>query len=183
MARIILITGGGRSGKSSYAQGRAEELPGVRAFIATCPPLDDEMRERIERHRLARSKTHWETIEETLDVAGALKNNARHDVFLVDCLTLWVNNLMHRAQQEGLEVTEEAIADRCRELIAACAELSGTIIFVTNEVGMGIVPDNAVSRRYRDLVGRCNQLMAEAADEVVLISCGLPLTLKQRNQT
>ena len=183
MATIILITGGGRSGKSSYALGRAEKLPGARAFVATCPPLDDEMRERIKKHRLARSKTLWETIEETLDVAGALKNNARQDVFLVDCLTLWVNNLMYRAQREGSEETEEMIADRCRELIAACGELSGTIFFVTNEVGMGIVPDNAASRRYRDLVGRCNQLMAEAADEVVLISCGLPLTLKQRNQT
>jgi adenosylcobinamide kinase/adenosylcobinamide-phosphate guanylyltransferase len=183
MAKITLITGGGRSGKSSYAQGRAEELPGTRAFVATCPALDDEMRKRIKRHRLARSKTRWKTIEETLDVAGALKDNLRHDVFLVDCLTLWVNNLMYRAQQEDLEVTEDAIADHCRELIATCGELSGTIIFVTNEVGMGIVPDNAVSRRYRDLVGRCNQLMAEAADEVVLVSCGLPLTLKQRKQT
>ena len=148
MARVILITGGSRSGKSEYAQKLAEDMPGRRVFIATCPPMDDEMRDRIRKHQQARARSNWQTIEETIDLVGALRNTSEYDVILIDCLTLWVNNLMFQAQQEHEEMTEETITCRCRELIAACGQLSGTIIVVTNEVGMGIVPDNAVSRRF-----------------------------------
>jgi adenosylcobinamide kinase/adenosylcobinamide-phosphate guanylyltransferase len=183
MARIILITGGSRSGKSAHAQRLAEAAPGSLVFVATCPVVDDEMRERIRKHRLARSKKRWRTIEETVDVTGVLKKAGECDVILIDCLTLWINNLLYQAHQEGGEVTEETIERRCRELIAVCDDLHGTIIFVTNEVGMGIVPDNPLSRRFRDLVGRCNQLMADTADEVIFVACGLPLTLKQRNSS
>jgi adenosylcobinamide kinase / adenosylcobinamide-phosphate guanylyltransferase len=181
MARVILITGGARSGKSDYARRLAEALPGPRAFVATCPPLDDEMRERIRKHRLERVKSDWHTIEEPLEPAKTLWSaSGDFAVFLVDCLTLWINNLLYRAEQQGLVLAEEEMERTCDELLAACARVQGTVIFVTNEVGLSIVPENKLSRLYRDLVGTCNQRMARGADEVYLVTCGIPLTLKKR---
>jgi adenosylcobinamide kinase/adenosylcobinamide-phosphate guanylyltransferase len=179
VARIILITGGSRSGKSEYAQRLAEALVGRRVYVATCPPLDEEMRDRIRRHQQARARSDWHTIEETIDLVGALGDAANYDVVLVDCLTLWVNNLMFQAEQEHKEMTEETISSHTHELIAACHRFSSTTVFVTNEVGMGIVPGDPVSRRFRELAGRCNQVMAAAAHEVTLVVSGLPLHLKQ----
>lgn len=178
MARIILITGGSRSGKSSYAQKMAEDLAGPRAFIATCPAIDDEMDERIRKHREARSGALWHTIEETLDLAGAMLRAPEYQVFLIDCLALWVNNLMYEAHKTGQRIDEEDITGKCREVLAACEQVQGAIILVTNEVGMGIVPDNADARLFRDLLGRCNQTIASGAHEVILMACGLPLNLK-----
>ncbi|MSS73021.1 MAG: bifunctional adenosylcobinamide kinase/adenosylcobinamide-phosphate guanylyltransferase [Candidatus Latescibacteria bacterium] len=178
MARIVLVTGGCRSGKSAHAQKMAEDLPGRRAFVATCPPLDDEMRARIRRHREARQGSRWQTIEEEIDLAGAVRGAGEYDVVLIDCLTLWVNNLMYEAEQEGRQVDEPEVERRCRDLLAACAERPGTVILVTNEVGMGIVPGDPVSRRYRDLVGRCNQVAGAVADAVVLLVCGVPMRVK-----
>jgi adenosylcobinamide kinase/adenosylcobinamide-phosphate guanylyltransferase len=184
MARVILVTGGSRSGKSSYAQRIGEGLDGPRAFVATCPVLDDEMAERVRKHQLERQSSDWKTLEETVDLAGALRGaRDSYKVVLVDCLSLWINNLMHEAQVEGEGLTEDDIAHRCRELLDACDELSGTVIFVTNEVGMGIVPDNPASRLFRDLAGRCNQAMAAGADKVTLVSCGLPLHLKKGDRS
>jgi len=177
MARIILITGGSRSGKSAYAQRLAETFPGPRVFVATCPVLDQELRDRIRKHQAARAGRGWETVEEQTDLALALRRARQANVALVDCLTLWVNNLMYQAQQQGRELTEEELAARCRDVLAACDGSPSTLIFVTNEVGMGIVPESAVCRRYRDLAGRCNQLFAAAAETVALIVCGLPLVL------
>ncbi|GAB4344749.1 MAG: bifunctional adenosylcobinamide kinase/adenosylcobinamide-phosphate guanylyltransferase [Candidatus Abyssubacteria bacterium] len=182
MARIILITGGSRSGKSTYAQKLAESLPGARAFVATSPATDAEMRERIRRHRRSRSRSGWHTIEEPVDLAGVLNRADAFDVVLVDCLTLWVSNLMYQAEQDRTKISESVISRKCRELIRACAQRSGHVLFVTNEVGMGIVPDNALARQFRDLAGRCNQTMAAAADEVMLMTCGLPLRLKKGNR-
>jgi adenosylcobinamide kinase/adenosylcobinamide-phosphate guanylyltransferase len=178
MARIILITGGSRSGKSMYAQCIAESIAGERTYIATCPIVDDEMAERIRKHRETRRTRNWQTIEETTDLSAALAGAGEKKVILVDCLTLWVNNLMHERELEKKEMEEEEIVARCGEILDACHDLSGTVIFVTNEVGMGIVPDNAMSRRYRDLAGRCNQVMARSADTVVLMISGLPLLIK-----
>lgn len=183
MAEVILITGGSRSGKSAYAQKIAETLTGPRLFVATCPLIDDEMRERIRKHQKKRQASDWQTIEETVDLAGAVSGGRDYQVMLVDCLTLWVNNLMHEAQREGRDITEEDISHLCRELLAVCAELNSTVIFVTNEVGMGIVPDNPTSRKYRDLAGRCNQIIASGADTVTIVTCGLPLHLKQRDES
>lgn len=180
MAELVLVTGGSRSGKSDYARHMAEALPGPRAFIATCPVVDEEMSERIRKHREARSSADWHTIEEPLHIASSLTNVGAFQVFLVDCLTLWVNNLMFQASQARETFTEEDMAVRCDEVLQACSPLQGTVFLVTNEVGSGIVPENEMSRRYRDLVGRCNHIMAHAADRVFLVCCGLPLSLKEK---
>ena len=178
MAEIILITGGSRSGKSGYAQKLAEAVPGPRAYIATCPVTDPEMAKRVEKHREARRASDWETIEETVDLAGAIRRAGACRVFLVDCLTLWVNNLLYEAEKRRDVFTEEAMAGRCGELIDACGAFPGTVVFVTNELGMGIVPDNGTARRFRDCAGRCNQMMAESAGTVTLVVSGIPLRLK-----
>lgn len=178
MAHILLVTGGARSGKSVFAQELAESLPGRRAFVATCEPGDDEMRERIRKHRQARTAEQWDTIEEPLHLEQALSDAKSYDVVLVDCLTLWVSNLMFEPGQVGRDLTEEQVVARCQEILAACETHPGTVVFVTNEVGMGIVPENDLARLYRDLIGRCNQSIAAAADGVTLLSCGIPLTLK-----
>jgi len=177
MARIILVTGGCRSGKSVHALRLAQALDGQRAYVATCPVVDDEMRKRIANHR--RQRRNWKTIEEELDLASVLRGNREYEVVIVDCLTLWVSNLMRQAEQAGRYLDEAAITRRCRALLAACRQRRGTVIFVTNEVGAGIVPDNALARRFRDLAGRCNQVMADGAGEVIFMVCGLPLTLKR----
>lgn len=178
MARVILITGGCRSGKSAFAQKLAESLPGRRLFIATCQPVDEEMRERIRKHRQARAEAQWETVEEPLHLAQALSEAPPYDVVLVDCLTVWISNLMYEASQNGAAMKEEHQSERCREVLSACQAHPGTVIFVTNEVGMSVVPASAVARLFRDLVGRCNQIIAAAADDVTLMSCGIPVSLK-----
>ena len=178
MARIILITGGCRSGKSSYAQHIAEAIPGNRTYIATCPVFDEEMEKRIQKHREARRAGDWKTIEETTDLAAALAGAKESRIILIDCLTLWINNLTFEAQIKKRDVSEEDIAERCRDIFDVCDTIPGTVIFVTNEVGMGIVPDNAISRQYRDLAGRCNQIMAGRADVVTFMVSGIPINIK-----
>ena len=137
---------------------------------------------RVEKHRESRRASDWETIEETVDLAGAIRRARTYRVLLVDCLTLWVNNLLYEAEGRGEVFTEEATAVRCREVIDACGAFPGTIIFVTNELGMGIVPDNETARRFRDCAGRCNQMIAEAAGTVILVVSGIPLQLKPERE-
>ena len=179
MAEIILITGGSRSGKSAFAERTAEALPGPRAYIATCPAIDPEMEERIRKHKETRRGRGWETIEECVDLAGVIRRAEGCRVLLVDCLTLWINNLLYEAEKRGELFTEEAAAGRCRVLVDACRGFGGTVIFVTNELGMGIVPGNETARRFRDIAGRCNQEIAAAADRVTLVVSGIPLLLKR----
>lgn len=178
MARIALITGGCRSGKSMFAQTLAESLPGRRVFIATCQPLDDEMRERIDRHREARAAMDWKTIEEPVHLADVLTRAQDNEVVLVDCLTLWISNLLCNPEAECADLDEEQMTQRCQEVLDACRRHPGTVVLVTNEVGAGIVPDTILARRFRDLVGRCNQVLAAGADSVTLMACGLPISLK-----
>jgi adenosylcobinamide kinase / adenosylcobinamide-phosphate guanylyltransferase len=180
MARIVLVTGGCRSGKSAYAQQLAESLPSPRLFVATCPVTDDEMRRRIEQHRQARRDRGGGTVEEQADLAGVFRRHAEQSVLLVDCVTLWVNNLMYHAERESRSLSEADVAERCEEMLAAADTCRGTAIFVTNEVGLGVVPENAQARLYRDLIGRANQTIAARADAVTLVCCGIPLHLKEK---
>lgn len=178
MAKLILITGGARSGKSDYAQTRAEALPGEHFFLATCPVVDQEMDDRIQRHQQDRQNGMWQTIEEEINIPSILNGLPSGSVCLADCLTLWVNNLMYQAEIAKTEFHENAIQSHVELLLNSATAYQGTLICVSNEVGMGVVPDNPIARKYRDCVGRCNRLIAAAADEVILVSCGLPLFLK-----
>ena len=174
---ITLVTGGSRSGKSSYALSLAPEA-GSRMFIATCPPVDAEMEARIVRHREERRGRGWETLESQLLSIGDVKKSSAYGFVVVDCLSLWVNNLMYEAEKAGKVLDEGRMAEHAGELLASFAVHSGAAVFVTNEVGMGIIPDNPASRLYRDLLGRCNQVMAAGAGKVVLMTCGLPQIIK-----
>ncbi len=178
MGYIHLITGGSRSGKSEFAQVLGEEHPGTRTFVATCPIIDDETRVRVARHQRERAAGNWITVEEPLLLTQAIRSSENSQVVLVDCLTLWINNLLYEAEKNKEDLDEDQIVNHCRTLLQVCREQQGQFIFVTNEIGMGIVPEQAVSRRYRDLVGRCNKTMASGADSVIMIVSGLPLVLK-----
>jgi adenosylcobinamide kinase/adenosylcobinamide-phosphate guanylyltransferase len=173
-----LITGGCRSGKSRHAQRLAEKAGKRRLFIATAPVLDEDMERRVARHREMRRDRGWETREETLRLADCLRRADGYDVVLCDCLTLWVSNLQFAASEKGVTLDEKEIERRAGEVCTAARAVSGRVIFVTNEVGMGIVPAGEVSRRFRDLAGRCNQEIAAAADSVILVVSGLPIPLK-----
>jgi adenosylcobinamide kinase/adenosylcobinamide-phosphate guanylyltransferase len=178
MAELILITGGSRSGKSGHALQLGESLGTERIFLATCPRVDDEMNARIQRHIDERVEGNWQTHEEEITLSEAL-GRIGGDVVVIDCLTLWVSNLMYHAGESVEAVTESDVIDHCRCLIEASRNRSGTVISVSNEVGLGIVPENALARRYRDLVGRCNQTIAAAADRVILMVSGIPMQVKQ----
>jgi adenosylcobinamide kinase/adenosylcobinamide-phosphate guanylyltransferase len=165
----LLVLGGARSGKSRFAQARAEALSGDLIYIATAQALDAEMAERIGRHRQDRGP-RWRTVEEPLGLPGAIAAHAAPGtVLLVDCLTLWLSNLL---------LADHDLDMAYRQLTAAMAQARGPLILVANEVGLGIVPDNALARRFRDAAGRLNQHVAAGADEVVFIAAGLPLRLK-----
>jgi adenosylcobinamide kinase / adenosylcobinamide-phosphate guanylyltransferase len=165
--RLTLVLGGARSGKSRYAESLITALPPPWVYVATAQALDAEMTERIAAHR-ARRGGAWRTIEAPHDLAGALEAPAGEPV-LVDCLTLWLSNRMLAQADVDAEIARlESTLDR-----RACP-----VVLVSNEVGFGIVPDNALARRFRDLQGRLNQRMAARADRVVLMVAGLPLTVK-----
>jgi adenosylcobinamide kinase/adenosylcobinamide-phosphate guanylyltransferase len=165
----LLVLGGARSGKSRYAETVVEASALARLYIATAEPLDEEMRERIENHR--RRREGGTTIEAPREIEAALAANAAPGrAILVDCLTLWLSNLL----LDGVAGLEQRFA-ALRETIA---RLSGLIVTVSNEVGLGLVPDTPLGRRFRDLQGRLNQDIASGADRVVFVAAGLPLPLK-----
>lgn len=179
MSRIVLATGGARSGKSAWAECAAEKLNPQRVYIATSLPADDEMRARVDRHRDRRAGRGWAAIEEPLQLGAALEQAAQsYAVALVDCLTVWIANRMYRADQDGQTLTEQAVAEECHRVLGEARRLRVGTVFVTDEVGMGIVPENEVARRFRDLLGICNQTIAAGADEVTLLVCGQPLRIK-----
>ncbi len=160
---IVFITGGARSGKSSFALSEASMVSGRKAFVATAEPLDEEMRQRIKMHKDARGP-EWETFEEPRELAPLLNRfGGRYGVILIDCLTLWLAN-SESADVEGL--------------IEAMRKTDSLVFIVSNEVGMGIVPENETARRFRDLAGVMNQKVAGIADEVYMVVSGIPVNIK-----
>ncbi len=176
MGKLVLVTGGARSGKSSLAVRLAADLSERVCYVATCELRDDEMSERIRRHRAERPDS-WRTIEEPVDVSGVIDglDPGEWDVVLIDCLTLWVANMMGDLPPADFE---QQAAERAAALAGACRRFAGDVIIVTNEVGSGIVPDNELARVFRDAAGRCNQTIGAEADEVYLTAAGIPVRIK-----
>lgn len=174
LPRVTLVLGGARSGKSRHAERMIEsalqgELYDGATYLATAEARDDEMKARVVEHR-ARRGDGWATVEEPLDLVGALSAHAEPArPILVDCLTLWLTNIM---------MADRDIAAETAALVARLQDIGGPVVLVSNEVGLGIVPDNALARAFRDHAGRLNQAVAEAADRVIFVAAGLPLVLK-----
>ena len=176
---LTLITGGARSGKSTLAEQLAAREARV-LYVATAEGRDAEMRSRIAAHRAARPG-HWHTLEEPLDLAGKLRPvHGRYDAVLVDCLTLWVSNLLLQQPPEApvADRSEEIIMKAATELLGLAGTSGADWIVVSNEVGLGVVPPSPLGRAYRDALGRVNQLVAAQASEVYLMVAGLPLQVK-----
>jgi adenosylcobinamide kinase/adenosylcobinamide-phosphate guanylyltransferase len=165
----LLVLGGARSGKSRYAQMRAAAWNLQPIHVATAQALDDEMRERIARHRADRGP-EWRSVEAPLELAGAIDAwSSPGAVLVIDCLTLWTSNLLLAGRD---------CADACSALVEAIGRAPGPVILVANETGLGIVPENALARRFRDEAGFINQRVAAAVSEVQFVAAGLPLRLK-----
>jgi adenosylcobinamide kinase/adenosylcobinamide-phosphate guanylyltransferase len=170
--KSLLVIGGARSGKSSYAQRLAEGSGLEPVLIATAQAFDEEMAERINRHKAAREKKRWRLIEEPLALSQTLIAQSNPTcLLLVDCTTLWLSNLL----LQNSDLPAEAL-----RLVACLKTLPGPVILVSNEVGQGIVPENSLARKFRDCQGSLNQSLAQACDGVILVSAGLPLELKPR---
>ncbi len=173
MGKITLVTGGARSGKSDFALHRALEGYKKRVFVATANAFDDEMKRRIAAHREQR-KDLFTTIEEPVKLRDALLSiSGDVEVVLVDCLTVWLGNIYYHNEDE-----ETRVRNGIDEFCASLGSVVPDLYLVTNEVGWGIVPENALARSYRDMAGYLNRQVASRADEVYLVSCGLPLQLK-----
>ncbi len=165
---LTLVLGGARSGKSRHAERLVESMPGPWTYIATAQAFDGEMRDRIAVHRQRRS-AGWSIVDAPLDLAGAIATAPPGGAVLVDCLTLWLTNVM---------LAERNVAAESEALIVACRAAPGPLVLVGNEVGLGIVPDNALARRFRDAAGRLHQDLAAVADRVVFMVAGLPMQVK-----
>ncbi|KPU46276.1 bifunctional adenosylcobalamin biosynthesis protein CobU [Oxobacter pfennigii] len=182
MSKIILVTGGARSGKSSFAQSLLENKEGV-LYIATSVAFDDEMKDRVKKHKESRPSS-WRTVECFKDMDIHLKD-VEEKVMILDCITIMVTNLMFHYELEwedlGMErinEIENLIADEVGKLLKIAREKNVYLVVVTNELGMGVVPGNKLTRVYRDIAGRMNQMIAAEADEVYLAVCGIPLKIK-----
>lgn len=201
MGQLIFITGGRRSGKSSYALELAESMGSKRLYLATAQALDPEMEERIAKHKAERGDG-WDTAEEPVNIPDLIGNSSGYDVILIDCLTLWLCNVMHEGEgdcpdstppfvpplargglrggvrKSGTVPNDDGIIKKVDALVKACRESKLNIIAVTNELGSGVIPENSLSRRFTDLAGIMNQKMAKSADKVVLTVSGIPMVIK-----
>ena len=185
MSNIILVTGGARSGKSNFAESLCIKQNNRTAYIATSIPFDDEMKNRVKKHQESRPKK-WKTYEiykDIYSIVEELDNN--HDTVIMDCVTLMVNNLMFtygievdKATSQELDELEEYIKEQIKKLMEAIKKTNLYFVIVSNEVGMGIVPENKLSRIYADFVGRANQLIAKYSDEVYFVVSGIPMKVK-----
>lgn len=167
---ISLVLGGARSGKSRYAESLAIKNGKPKLYLATCEHLDDEMEERIARHRRERAEDGWKTIEEPLKIAGIISDQRYQNyVILVDCLSVWLGNLIHY---------DYNIEDERDYLLDHLAMTHADVILVANEVGLGIVPETKLGRQFRDAAGILNQQIAHVADNVTFMAAGCPLVMK-----
>ncbi len=172
-APLIFVTGGTRSGKSGYAQSRCEALSGPWLYVATGEARDDEMHQRIARHQQERGE-NWRLLEEPVELVAHLPKAANGcGAILLDCVTLWITNLFFAHNEQEAPVIAEV-----ERFLALVPELKVPLFVVSNEIGFGIVPENRLARRFRDLAGEVNRLFARAADEAYLVVSGLPLCLK-----
>jgi adenosylcobinamide kinase/adenosylcobinamide-phosphate guanylyltransferase len=172
--KLVFITGGARSGKSSFAQKYAESIEGVRTYIATAIPFDKEMEERIKKHQQMRDSKWHNLIEEPYDLKKVVSDlNKNTDVALIDCITIWINNLLYKFEN-NIEKTREEID----KFIENILQIEYNLFIVSNEVGMGIIPDNKLARIFRDISGETNQKIAKIADEFYTSFSGFPLRLK-----
>ena len=181
MNKIILITGGARSGKSTFAEKLASSLTeGKKAYIATAQIFDEEMANRVKMHQSRRDDT-WVTFESPFKAETSIKDAAGiADVILFDCMTIYISNFLCAYESlDDLDNINAALKTLVNKLLDAAKRINGTLIIVTNEVGCGIVPENKLARVFRDCAGIANQMIAAAADEVYLTVCGIPVNLKK----
>lgn len=169
LPKLSLVLGGARSGKSAFAENLVLAAGGNPVYLATAQAHDQEMAARIAAHKQQRSHGGWTTIEEPLDLSPALNGCGTDDIVLLDCATLWLSNLM---------MAERDIAEETSNLLAVFDRSAARIVVVSNEIGLGVVPDNALARRFRDAQGQLNQLIAAKAGLVAAVMAGLPLALK-----
>lgn len=178
MQEIVLITGGCRSGKTRYALDQTRKHYGIkRVYIATCVPGDEEMHKRVDRHKLERGD-RWETVEAPVRLGKAvLQQSRKADVLIVDCLTLWIANLLAESEDT------ERLTGFVERLTGALNEALCPVIVVSNEVGSGIVPENRLARLFRDVAGFANQRVAAVADRVIWMVAGIPVLIKEKRWT
>ncbi|QJA09637.1 bifunctional adenosylcobinamide kinase/adenosylcobinamide-phosphate guanylyltransferase [Romboutsia sp. CE17] len=185
MSKIILVTGGARSGKSSFAESLCKDRNNKTAYIATSIPFDDEMKARVKKHKNSRP-SEWKTYEIYKNIYSIIQEISKeHETVILDCVTLLVNNLMFNsdinvdnANQEEINALELYIKDQVNKLLDEVKATDLYFVMVTNEIGMGVVPGNKLSRIYSDIVGRINQLIASRSDEVHFVVSGIPMKIK-----
>lgn len=185
MSKIVLVTGGARSGKSNFAEKLCIDQNNSTAYIATSIPFDDEMKDRVKKHKESRPQ-NWNTYEIYKDIYSIIKEiSNKHKTVILDCVTLLVNNLMFtydmdidKANQEEINELEKYIKDQVKKLIEEIKKTNLYFVVVTNELGMAVVPDNKLSRVYTDIVGRINQQIASQSDEVYFVVSGIPMKIK-----
>ena len=180
MGECVFIVGGARSGKSDFAQELAEKTISTKKYyVATCPVFDNsdaDMQVRIQKHKDRRHGKGWQTVEEELDLCQAIEGLPENAPVLIDCMTLWVSNLLYKYGEDN--VAEDDVGRQVKELIDLGRKRSAGLLVVSGEVGCSVVPENALARRFRDLVGRCNQTVGKLADTVFMVSCGIPVKIK-----
>jgi adenosylcobinamide kinase / adenosylcobinamide-phosphate guanylyltransferase len=185
MKKIILLLGGARSGKSHYAQELAKNTARV-LFVATATPGDEDMRLRIEKHKLDRPET-WRTLEAATNIGEAIEDNIEDEkLVIIDCITLLVNNIFCRYDEGEFEnidssILEKQVISEIEGLQKCLQKVEASFIIVSNEAGLGLVPANRIGRLYRDILGRANQMLAQSADEAYLMLAGIPLRMKPAN--